>query len=493
MTEPTNVQLRPPSVASTVRSRRSRTSNVEPEITPEERKLVRKLDWSIPPWIAVLYFLSVEDRANVGFAMTMNKESGHDLATVAGLSARENNIGLGLFYVAYIIFEVPSNLVMTKLNPSLWISRIMVSWGIVVGCMAAISQPWHFYLLRFLLGVCEAGAWPGFAYYMTLWYRPSEVSSRLGITYLAGPVSGAFGGLISAGIQLIDTRGNLYGWQWLFLISGIISVVFGLANFWVLPSRPASTKRFLKGDEKKLAIERLQYKSVEEEEEVKLPKSKYWHGLRERLMDGKTWLFCILYLSPVMAATSLGYFIPKIVQQMGTYNSIQVSLMSVPPYVFGALSVYVITSLSDRIAVRSWFIIGCCVISFVGFVILSFAPSVGARYFGLMVVAGATYPTVPLTMAWTANSNEGDVAVASATGIVSSMANFGALICTFALYTGWTSDAPRYIGSNMVNGGAMLLAAGSAVILRTWLSRLNKQSIDENHSNSKTKRKVYLL
>lgn len=96
-------------------------------------------------------------------------------------------------------------------------------------------------------------------------------------------------------------------------------------------------------------------------------------------------------------------------------------------------------------------------------------------------------------MAWTANSNEGDVAVASATGIVSSMANFGALICTFALYTGWTSDAPRYIGSNMVNGGAMLLAAGSAVILRTWLSRLNKQSIDENHSNSKTKRKVYLL
>lgn len=174
-------------------------------------------------------------------------------------------------------------------------------------------------------------------------------------------------------------------------------MVFGLANFWVLPSRPASTKRFLKGDEKKLAIERLQYKSVEEEEEeVKLPKSKYWHGLRERLMDGKTWLFCILYLSPVMAATSLGYFIPKIVQQMGTYNSIQVSLMSVPPYVFGALSVYVITSLSDRIAVRSWFIIGCCVISFVGFVILSFAPSVGARYFGLMVVAGATYPTVPL-------------------------------------------------------------------------------------------------
>ena len=154
---------------SSLRSRRSHVSYSKP--TPEERKLLRKLDWLIPPWIAILYFLSVEDRANVGFAMTMNKEAGHDLATVAGLSARENNIGLGLFYVAYIvsplalfiqinlssprgllqIFEVPSNLVMTRLNPSLWISRIMISWGIVVGCMAIISKPWHFYLLRFLL------------------------------------------------------------------------------------------------------------------------------------------------------------------------------------------------------------------------------------------------------------------------------------------------------------------------------------------------------
>ncbi|KAJ2962747.1 hypothetical protein NQZ79_g2132 [Umbelopsis isabellina] len=490
MSDTIDAQIQTNPTAASLRSRRSRVSNSSTTTSPEERKLVRKLDWLIPPWIAILYFLSVEDRANVGFAMTMNQEAGHDLATVAHLSARENNIGLGLFYVAYIIFEVPSNLVMTKLNPSLWISRIMISWGIVVACMAAISQPWHFYLLRFLLGVCEAGAWPGFAYYMTLWYRPNEVSSRLGITYLAGPVSGAVGGLISAGIQLIDTKGNLYGWQWLFLISGIVSIIFGICNFWVLPDKPESTKRFLKGDEKKLAIERLKTSHEQEKSETKASPPQYWKGLCDRLKDGKTWLFVILYLSPVMAATSLGYFIPKIVQQIGTYNSIQVSLMSIPPYVFGGFSVYVVTTISDRTSVRGWFIISCCILSFAGFAILSFAPSVGARYFGLMVVAGATYPTVPLTMAWTANSNEGDVAVASATGIVSSIANFGALICTFALYTGWPSDAPRYIGSNMVNGSAMLLAAGSAVVLRWWLQRLNNKSSSDNESS---RSKVYLL
>lgn len=188
----------------------------------------------------------------------------------------------------------------------------------------------------------------------------------------------------------------------LFLISGIISVVFGLANFWVLPSTPSSTKRFLKADEKKLAIERLKEKTTSEDKldvESKLSQPKYWAGLRERLLDGKTWLFSILYLSPVMAATSLGYFVPKIVQQLGTYNSIQVSLMSIPPYVFGGVSVFVVTTMSDRLAVRGLFIICCCVLSFIGFVILSFAPSVGARYFGLMVVAGATYPTVPLVSA----------------------------------------------------------------------------------------------
>lgn len=188
----------------------------------------------------------------------------------------------------------------------------------------------------------------------------------------------------------------------LFLISGIISVVFGLANFWVLPSTPSSTKRFLKADEKKLAIERLKEKTTSEDKldvESKLSQPKYWAGLRERLLDGKTWLFSMLYLSPVMAATSLGYFVPKIVQQLGTYNSIQVSLMSIPPYVFGGVSVFVVTTLSDRLAVRGLVIICCCVLSFIGFVILSFAPSVGARYFGLMVVAGATYPTVPLVSA----------------------------------------------------------------------------------------------
>ncbi|KAI9492957.1 major facilitator superfamily domain-containing protein [Zychaea mexicana] len=422
--------------------------------------------------------------------MTMNKQEGHDLATTAGLTARENNIGLGLFYVAYIVFEVPSNLIMARVNPAFWLARIMVTWSIVTGCMAAISTAWHFYLLRFLLGVFEAGFWP--AYYTTLWYRPNEISSRIGVTYLAGPTSGAFGGLISAGIQLIDTKGNLYGWQWLFLISGIISVIFGVATFFYLPSKPETSKRFLTDEQLILIRQRLALTEEELQEQQQQQdhqkKSIFSNGdllqVKTQLLDYKVWLFCVLYFTPVMAATSLGYFLPRIVQELGTYNSIQVSLMSIPPYVFGGIMVYVVTRLSDRLEDRGWFIIGCSSASFVGFVILSFAKPIAARYFGLMVVAGGTYPTVPLSMAWTANLREDAVGVASATGVVSSMGNFGALVCTFALYSGWTSDAPRYVGSNMINGGAMLLAAVCALILKLRLGILNK-NMEQNGRSRK--------
>ncbi|KAI9253902.1 major facilitator superfamily domain-containing protein [Phascolomyces articulosus] len=477
------------SIISNRSSNSSTTANGEQN--PEETALLRKLDWRIVPWIFILYFLSVQDRANVGYAMTMNKQQGHDLATTADLSGRENNIGLGLFYVAYIVFEVPSNLIMAKVNPAYWIARIMITWSIVTGCMAAISTAWHFYFLRFLLGVFEAGFWPGITYYTTLWYRPNEISSRIGVTYLAGPTSGAFGGLISAGIQLIDTKGNLYGWQWLFLISGIISVIFGVATIFYLPSKPETSKRFLTDEQLILIRQRLALTEEEHEEQQQEQQQKkkiFSSGdlaqVKIQLMDYKVWLFCVLYFTPVMAATSLGYFIPRIVQELGTYNSIQVSLMSIPPYVFGGLMVYIVTRLSDRWEDRGWFIIGCSSAAFTGFAILSFAKPIAARYFGLMVVAGGTYPTVPLSMAWTANLREDSVGVASATGIVSSMGNFGALVCTFALYSGWTSDAPRYIGSNMINGGAMLLAAACATILKLRLSSLNKK-IDQTGRSRK--------
>lgn len=242
-------------------------------------------------------------------------------------------------------------------------------------------------------------SWFKIAYYYTLWYTPEEISARLGVVYLAGPTSGAVGGLISAGVQLIDTRGNLYGWQWLFLFSGVISIVFGVITIFYLPSTPEKSTKFLTEDERARIKRRLEVSTQERVILDTVDERNMKRNLKQvfaEFKDFKIWLFCVLYFTPVMAATSLGYFIPKIVQQMGTYTSIQVSLLSIPPFLFGCVMVYTLTKLSDYCNNRGFFIIGASCAAFVGFCILSFAGPIGARYFGLMVLAGGTYPTVPL-------------------------------------------------------------------------------------------------
>jgi hypothetical protein len=193
----------------------------------------------------------------------------------------------------------------------------------------------------------------------------------------------------------------------------------------------------------------------------------------------------------VMAVASLAFFVPKIVQQMG-YSSLNVSLLSVPVFVFGTIFVVIISWSSDHFKERGFHIIGCALTSFLGFIILSFAPSVGARYFGLLVAAAGTYSTVPPVMAWITNNKDGDVAVASSVAIVSSFANIGALFTTFALYSAWPSDAPRYIGSNMINGGAMLLTAMSAAWLKYTYSKKNR-IIRDTGSDPQTGRKFLYI
>lgn len=162
----------------------------------------------------------------------------------------------------------------------------------------------------------------------------------------------------------------------------------------MLPSRPETSKSFLTEDELLLIQRRLA--ATQGQVDAQRKQMNDWRKVLQELRDYKVWLFSILYFTPVMAATSLGYFLPKIVQEIGSYTSIQVSLLSIPPYVFGGLMVYILTRLSDRCEDRGWFIIGASVTSFVGFTILSFTAHVGVRYFGLMLVAAGTYPTVPL-------------------------------------------------------------------------------------------------
>lgn len=200
----------------------------------------RKLDWRIMPPFWGFYFLASAVRSNVSLAQTMNVTNHHDLASVLHLSQHQVSTGLALFYVCYVIFEVPSNLVMTRLNPGVWLSRIIISIGVVGTFLTAMKAVWSFYLLRCLLGVVTAGMWPGMTYYLTLFYPPSRIGKRIGIYFTAAQVSAAVVGLVSAGFQKMDGLGDLVGFQWMFLIYGLVTFLFGISLLWWLPDRPVS-------------------------------------------------------------------------------------------------------------------------------------------------------------------------------------------------------------------------------------------------------------
>lgn len=194
--------------------------------------------WLILSAFWILYFLSSGIRSNIGIAQTMNAKAKHDLMSVLHLTARDTSTALALFYVSYVLFDFPSNLVMSRLSPRVWMARIVFAVGVIGTCFTAVHAAWSVKLLRFLLGVVIAGMWPGMTYYLTLFYPPSRIGKRIGYYFTASQVSAAVVGLVSAGFQKMDGVGGLVGFQWMFLIWGLLAVILGVVLLWWLPDRP---------------------------------------------------------------------------------------------------------------------------------------------------------------------------------------------------------------------------------------------------------------
>src|ERR671911_674681 len=196
---------------------------------------VARVSRHLIPFLFLLYILNFLDRVNVGFAaLEMNRDLGFGPA-VYGL-------GAGIFFLGYCLFEVPSNLVLYRTGARLWIARIMVTWGLAASAMMLVHTPWSFYLLRFLLGVAEAGFFPGIIFYLTYWY-PARERARAYAWFLAAiPVCGVIGGPLSGALLGLDGWLGLQGWQWLFLLEGVPSVLVGVAVLWLLPDRPRDAR-----------------------------------------------------------------------------------------------------------------------------------------------------------------------------------------------------------------------------------------------------------
>jgi ACS family tartrate transporter-like MFS transporter len=296
-----------------------------------EASTIRAISWRLIPFLVLAYFLSYLDRVNLGFAaLTMNKE--------LNFSPTVFSWGAGIFFIGYFIFEVPSNLALEKFGASRWIARIMVTWGIISALMAIVSGVWSFYGIRFLLGVAEAGFFPGIILYLTYWYPAKYRARFLAAFAIAVPVSTVIGAPISGLLLGLDGAMGLKGWQWLFVIEGVPSVVLGIVTWFYLTDRPAKADW--------LTPEQKAWLSSQLESETAAKQAAKHLTLGQALASPKVLTLSLIYFGFVAALYGMQFWLPQIVKAFGFSNA-QTGFVTAVPYLFGTVAMVLWARHSD--------------------------------------------------------------------------------------------------------------------------------------------------
>jgi len=302
-----------------------------------ERSAMRKIIWRLMPLFTVGYFLASLDRVNVGFAaLQMNGD--------IGLSAAAYGLGAGLFFFSYCLFAVPCNIMMTKLGATRWLSAVMIAWGILAAGMSLAQGPVSFYILRFLLGVAEAGFFPGVIYYFTLCFPKNYRGRMVAILMMALPVSSVLGSPLSAALMNFDGFFNLRGWHWLFIIEGVPAAMLGILVRVVLPSRPAEA-RWLSQEEK----DWLRKAMAQEQRES--PVVRRGGGILSVLFNPGVLLLTLIYLGATAVTNGLALWQPQIIK---IYNLtlMQTGLLNAVPFALASLAMFLWGKHSDKTGER---------------------------------------------------------------------------------------------------------------------------------------------
>jgi ACS family tartrate transporter-like MFS transporter len=324
---------------------------MQPQLSPElQRKLILKVSWRLLPLIVVCYLVNYIDRTNVSFAaLTMNKD--------LGLSAYMYGWGAGIFFFGYAFFEVPSNMVLQRVGARLWIARIMITWGIISGLMATAKGPVSFLVLRFLLGVAEAGFFPGMIFYLTHWF-PSAVRARaISILYVAIPVSNALASIISGAILGMDGTLGLRGWQWIFIIEAIPAVLLAFVVLKLMTDRPALAA-WLNPEQREWLEGELQAERHRVESAGRLT-------MLQALTDPRVLVLSAIYLTSVTAGYGVVFFLPQIVKGFGLSN-LMTGFVTAIPYAIGTIGLVLWGYSSDRRKERRWHLIISTALAAVG-------------------------------------------------------------------------------------------------------------------------------
>src|ERR1700722_12253190 len=390
-----------------------------------EDALYRKVARRVIPVLFVCYIAAYLDRVNVGFAKLQMQ------ADVPQISDAVYGLGAGIFFLGYFIFEVPSNILLEKVGARFWIARIMVSWGIVSCLMIFVNSPWMFYGLRLLLGIAEAGFFPGVILYLTYWFPSRRRGEMTALFMLAVALTGVIGAPLSGWIlhQFSGTTG-LRGWQMLFLLEGIPSIVLGIFVPWLLANGVRSAQ-WLNEDEKRLLEQNLQ---AEEAHKMDLPLSGIF-------FNPLLILFAAIYFCSVMGLYGTGFWIPQLIKNTGVTDPLYLGLLTAIPYSFGAIAMVVLGRSSDRSGERRLHFALASFLGAVGIVISNlFRQNTLIAMVGLTIATLGILATLPLFWPMPTVLLAGTSAAAGLAWI-NSLGNLGGFLAPFIV--GWFADLTK--------------------------------------------------
>ncbi|MDB5765318.1 MAG: Permease of the major facilitator superfamily [Collimonas fungivorans] len=394
-----------------------------------------KVTWRLLPMLFLCYVASYLDRVNVGFAKLQMLSDLKFSETVYGL-------GAGIFFIGYFIFEIPSNMILHRVGARLWIARIMITWGIVSGAMIFVDSPATFYVMRFLLGVAEAGFFPGVILYLTYWY-PAHRRGKMTALFMTGvPISGVIGGPLSGWImKAMPGVHGLAGWQWMFILEAIPSLLLGVVVIFYLQDRIRGAA-WLSEAEKQLLESQVQAESSQKPEA----------SLGQMFANPRVWLMALIYFCFVMGLYGVSFWLPTIIKATGVTDTFNIGLLTAIPYASAAVAMILIGHSADRRRERRWHVAIPALLGSVGLIL-----STVYDHNTLLAMSALTLATIGiitvLPLFWSLpTAFLGGAAAAAGIALINSLGNLAGFVSPYLV--GWLKDQTQ-----STNSGMFVLAA----------------------------------
>jgi MFS transporter, ACS family, tartrate transporter len=415
-----------------------------------ESTVLWKVTLRLIPFLFLLYVMNILDRVNVGFARLQ-------MLTDLHIGEEAYGFGSGIFFIGYFLFEVPSNLLLSRTGARRWMARILISWGIISASMMFVTSAWSFYLLRFLLGLAEAGFFPGIILYLSYWFPARRRAHALSRFLTGSAITGILGGPLSGAIlQYLSGAAGLAGWQWLFLLEGLPSVVLGFVTLYYLTDRPEQASWLTVAERAWLA------QRMSQEEEYR--QQRHGFTLWQTTTDSRVWLLCMLYFTVAMGANSFGLYLPQVLaDHFSTAGKFQIGLLAAVPSLVAIGGMMAVARHSDHTGERRWHVALSSFLSAIGWMMVVHSRSSWLVLVGLALAQLGTLSM--LAPFWSLpTSFLSGTAAAGGIALINSIGNLGGfvgpnIIGQAKAATGRFSGGFTFLAVALVLGGFLALCA----------------------------------